>query len=126
MKRLLLTALTLLTLATGVFAMQAQPAYADAKSDVCSGVGAASGRNGCDANGVDLGGVIKAVINVLSGIVGLTAVIMIVVGGFKYITSGGDSSRVSSAKSTLIYAIVGLIFAAMAQFIVQFVLNKTK
>jgi hypothetical protein len=52
------------------------------------------------------------------------AVIMIIVGGLKYITSGGDSNNVSSAKSTIIYAIIGLVVVALAQFIVQFVLNK--
>ncbi|MDB5169976.1 MAG: hypothetical protein JWN82_372 [Candidatus Saccharibacteria bacterium] len=64
------------------------------------------------------------VVNFLSVIVGVVAVIMIIVGGFRYITSGGDSSNVSGAKNTLIYAIVGLIIVALAQFIVHFVLDN--
>jgi uncharacterized membrane protein YuzA (DUF378 family) len=63
-------------------------------------------------------------VNIFSLIVGIVAVIMIIVGGLKYITSGGDSNNVSSAKSTIIYAIIGLVVVALAQFIVQFVLNK--
>ena len=54
----------------------------------------------------------------------VTAVMMIIVGGFRYITSGGASDSVSSAKNTIIYAIVGLVVVALAQFIVQFVLNR--
>jgi len=65
------------------------------------------------------------VVNIFSVIVGIIAVIMIIFGGFKYITSGGDSGNVSGAKNTLIYAIVGLIIVALAQFIVRFVLNTT-
>jgi hypothetical protein len=50
---------------------------------------------------------------------------MIIIGGFRYITSGGDSGSVSSAKNTVLYAIVGLIIVALAQVIVRFVLSKS-
>ena len=82
------------------------------------------GVNSADASG-KLTGIIRNVINILSVIVGVVAVIMIIFGGLKYITSGGDSSNVSSAKNTIIYAIIGLIIVALAQFIVRFVLDKT-
>jgi hypothetical protein len=49
---------------------------------------------------------------------------MIIIGGLKYITSGGDSSNVTGAKNTILYAVVGLVVVAMAQFIVRFVLTK--
>jgi hypothetical protein len=49
---------------------------------------------------------------------------MIIFGGFKYITSGGESGNVTSAKNTIIYAVIGLVIVAFAQFIVQFVLGK--
>jgi hypothetical protein len=49
---------------------------------------------------------------------------MIIYGGFRYITSGGDSGRVGNAKNTLIYAIIGLVIVALAQLIVHFVLNQ--
>ncbi len=68
---------------------------------------------------------ITNIINIFSVIVGVIAVIMIIVGGLKYITSGGESSNVSGAKNTIIYAIVGLIVVALAQFIVRFVLTNT-
>ncbi len=69
-------------------------------------------------------GMINTIINIFSVVVGVVSVIMIIVGGFKYITSGGDSGNVSSAKNTILYAIVGLIIVALAQVIVQFVLNR--
>ena len=48
---------------------------------------------------------------------------MIIISGFKYVTAGGDSAKVGSAKNTLIYALVGLVIAALAQFIVHFVFS---
>ena len=68
---------------------------------------------------------IKNNINIFSVLVGIVAVIMIIIGGFRYITSGGDSGNVTGAKNTILYAIVGLVIVALAQFIVKFVLNQS-
>jgi len=67
---------------------------------------------------------VTTIINVFSVIVGIIAVIMIIVGGFKFITSGGDSGKVTSARNTIIYAIIGLIIVALAQTIARFVLSS--
>lgn len=88
--------------------------------------------NGCGGDkkldngpgGSGIGGTIKKIINFMSVLVAAIAVIMVIWGGFKYVTSGGDSNNVSSAKSTIIYALVGLVIVALAQFIVQFVLKN--
>jgi len=64
------------------------------------------------------------VINLFSIIVGVAAVIMIIIGGLRYVISGGDSGNVSSAKNTILYAIIGLVIVALAQFVVKFVLTK--
>ncbi len=69
-------------------------------------------------------GIVTDMINIFSVVVGIISVIMIIYGGFKYITSGGDSGNVTGAKNTIIYAVIGLVVVALAQFIVQFVLNK--
>jgi hypothetical protein len=91
----------------------------EAKKQVCEGLG------GCEANPASsLDTVIKNVINLLSILIGIIAVIMVMVGGFKYATSGGDSSKSASARSTIIAALIGLVLVVMAQFIVQFVLNR--
>lgn len=68
---------------------------------------------------------IKLVINVFSLVVGIVAVIMIIYGGLKYITSGGEGSNISAAKNTILYAIIGLVVVALAQIIVRFVLSRT-
>lgn len=64
-------------------------------------------------------------LNVLSIVVGVAAVVMIIVGGFRYIASGGKQESVTSAKNNILYALIGLIIVALAQVIVRFVLNKT-
>lgn len=66
------------------------------------------------------------VINIFSLVVGIVAVIMIIVGGFKYITSGGKNDSVGSAKNTILYAVIGLVVVALAQIIVRFVLSKAR
>ena len=68
--------------------------------------------------------IIATVINIFSLVVGVIAVIMIIIGGVKYITSGGDSGNVTGAKNTILYAIIGLVIVALAQTIVFFVLGQ--
>lgn len=55
-------------------------------------------------------------------ITGAISVIMIIVGGFKYVISNGDSNGLQGAKNTILYALVGLIVVLFAQVIVRFVL----
>ena len=57
--------------------------------------------------------------------VGIIAVIMIIVGGFRYIASGGKQESITAAKNTILYAIIGLVIVALAQIIVKFVLEKS-
>lgn len=68
--------------------------------------------------------IIHTIVNLLSALVGVVAVIMIIVGGFRYITSGGNDTSVTSAKNTILYAIIGLVVVALAQLIVRFTLSK--
>ena len=67
---------------------------------------------------------VHTVVNLLSAVVGIVAVIMIIIGGFRYITSGGNDASVTAAKNTILYAIIGLVVVALAQIIVRFTLNK--
>ncbi len=105
----------------------ATPAFADtaaSKSAACAGITAAGGTCSGSGSGTSLSKVVRFVINLLSIIAGIAAVIMIIVGGLKYITSSGDPANINSAKNTLLYAIIGLVIVAMAQIIVKFVLKK--
>ena len=83
-----------------------------------------SGQAGTtDCSGTSVAKLTSAIVGILSIIVGITAVIVIIIAGFKYITSGGEASKIANAKTTLIYALVGLVVVALAQFIVHFTIN---
>ncbi len=127
-----------LMLTTFAFGLLAVPALA-----VSSSVGAQANIDGSLCQGADLqfGGneectqaganpedkvnsLITTIVNIFSVIVGVVAVVMIIIGGFRYITSGGDSGNVTGAKNTILYAVIGLVIVALAQFIVKFVLKS--
>jgi len=72
----------------------------------------------------DINDIITLVINVFSVVVGIIAVIMIIVGGIRFVLSGGDSAATTSARNTVLYAIVGLVIVAVAQIIVRYVLGR--
>lgn len=116
----------------GLFALPIlTPAVVHAQDQIqnglCNGVNLQVGGQ-CTAADPDaqdkVNGLIKLVINIFSLVVGVVSVIMIIIGGLKYITSSGDSNNVTSAKNTILYAVVGLVIVALAQFIVKFVLSK--
>jgi len=96
------------------------------KTAVCTALQAGFDCTTAPPNGTSINTAIGAVINILSFLVGTVAVIMIIYGGFRYISSGGDSGKITSAKNTIIYAIIGLVVTAFAQVIVRFVLQKIK
>lgn len=63
------------------------------------------------------------IINAMLFLIVSLAVVMIVIGGFRYVTSGGDTGAVTSAKNTILYSIIGIVVAAAAYGIVNFVLS---
>ena len=69
-------------------------------------------------------GTIARVLNIFSVIAGAAAVFMLIYAGIRYIVSGGNDGGIKSAKSTMIYAIVGMILVALSQTIVHFVLGN--
>jgi len=93
------------------------------KQSACAGLSTTGATCG-DTSGSSIDSIIKTVVNILSIIVGVAAVIMIIIGGFKYVTSQGDSNNISSAKNTILYAIIGLVIVFLAQIIVQFTIAK--
>jgi hypothetical protein len=122
---------TLLVLAVslvGIFAMSTNNISAQTKDDIQCGANVASERNCSVAAPTTpestVNSILKKVLTIFSVIIGVAAVIMIMLGGFKYITSNGDSAKVGSAKTTIIYALIGLVIVALAQVIVNLVLNK--
>lgn len=69
-------------------------------------------------------GIFSTITNVLLFVLGAVSVIMIIIGGLRYVISGGDSSAVSAAKNTILYAIVGVIVALLAYAIISFVIDS--
>ena len=84
-------------------------------------------QKGADSTGQkdsrSAGDLAKDFVNIMLFAVGILAVIMLIWGGIRYVLSGGDSGAVSSAKKTILYAVVGLIVAILAYAIVNFVIN---
>lgn len=73
-----------------------------------------------DGEARPLSEVIKTAVDVLLYFIGALSVIMIIYGGFRYVTSGGESSGVQSAKNTILYAVIGLIVSVLAFAIANF------
>jgi hypothetical protein len=90
-------------------------------SDNPGGVGSCSNNGESVTDKVNR--ILKRIVNFLSAIIGVVAVIMIIFGGFRYITSGGSDNTVTSAKNTILYAVIGLVIVALAQLLVRFVVK---
>lgn len=120
MKKLI--TLTAIIIGLSLFVFASGTGLADAITD---GVNATCPGGVCPTNpDGSIDSLVRTIIDVFSWIVGVVSVIMIIYGGFRYVTSGGDSGKVSSAKNTILYAIIGLIIVALAQVIVLFVLGN--
>ncbi len=91
-------------------------------SGVRDGVNAAK-TDDMPANLIGPDGVLTNITNTILYVVGIIAIVMLIVGGIKYVTSGGDKQKVTDAKNTILYAVLGLVIALLAFAIVNFVLN---
>lgn len=95
--------------------------------------GAPGGVNAAKGTGVPTnlasgdGSLIQKIINLMLYAIGVISVIMLIFGGLKYVVSGGKQEAVTTAKNTILYAIVGLLIAVFAyafiHFILQFILG---
>ncbi len=107
-------------------AVRAECNSTDTASTIDCGVDSAAGKNQpSDDPSSTISSTIAAGIKVLSFIVGVVAVIMLMVGGLRFITSGSNAEGAKAARNTILYALIGLVVAALAQLLVHFVLNKT-
>ena len=69
------------------------------------------------------GGLFTIIVNVALFIIGAICVLMLIYGGIKYTTSAGDEKAVTSAKNTILYAVVGIVIAILAYALVNFVIS---
>ncbi|HVW23013.1 MAG TPA: pilin [Candidatus Saccharimonadales bacterium] len=67
---------------------------------------------------------VHEVLQIVFGIMGAIAVLIIVISGLKFITAQGNPEEISKARQTIIYALVGLAVAISAEAIVSLVLSR--
>ncbi len=115
------SSLTKLSLTAGVaLSALAQRALA-APSDIQQGAnfaGQSSGLNG------DLPSQITVITNTLLLVIGLSAVIMLIIGGFRYVFSQGNEKAIGAAKDTILYSVIGIVVAILSYAIVNFVIGR--
>lgn len=83
----------------------------------CTGIDSTNNQN-------NLMETLSIIINVVLGVIGFIAVVMIILGGISFITSQGDTAKVTKARNTILYGVIGLVVAILAFAIVNFVLSS--
>lgn len=111
-----------LAFSLGLAIPSALPAYAVEVFDACDDI---ENSAVCDASeDDDLPSMAMIIVNTMLVVLGMAAVVMIVIGGVYYATSGGDAAKIKTGKETILYAVVGLIVALLAFAIVNFVIGR--
>ncbi len=96
-------------------------AQSGCSDDVSGGItGGADCAKGED-QGSSLTQIFQTVVNIMLFLIGAVAVIMLVIGGIRYVVSGGNQDQVTGAKNTIMYAIIGIVVAFLAYAAVSFV-----
>lgn len=128
--RLLITTISsFVVLATPLLAFSPAHAslFSNSTNQACQGV-ALNDSTTCSTSTADASSkvnkVLATALNLLSILVGIAAVIVIIVSGLRMILAQGDSNSINSARNGVLYAIVGLVIVALAQFIVRYVLER--
>lgn len=123
LRGLLVVPLIALGVSLVVPAVQGGSTVAAFDQGINEGAGAAQGKDqSADLFGDQ--GIFRTITNVLLFIIGAIAVIMLIIGGIRYVVSGGDQNAVTGAKNTILYAIVGIVVAILAYAVVNFVLGS--
>lgn len=127
--KLLITSLPIASLAvSGALAIvlglsAVQPVAAQLDGGIAGGANAAKGDDQPESLDGDEG-MFKKITDVMLFIVGAVSVIMLIIGGIRYVVSGGDQGAVQSAKNTILYAVVGIIVTLLAYAVVNFVVTQ--
>lgn len=69
-------------------------------------------------------GVFKRITDVMLFLIGAVSVIMLIIGGIRYVLSGGEQAKVAEAKNTILYAVIGVVVAILAYAVVNFVVGS--
>jgi cytochrome bd-type quinol oxidase subunit 2 len=69
-------------------------------------------------------GIFHRVTRIIATLAGIAAVIVMVVGGIRFITANGDAEQINKAKRTILYAAIGLVAIVVGQAVISFVINR--
>lgn len=96
----------------------------DPLNDVC--VGEAANSATCQGRTVNnpVAFLLLRAIQIIILVTGVASVIVIIISGFRYVLSSGDSNTVNSAKNAILFAVIGLVIAISGQLILSFVLGR--
>ncbi len=109
-------------LASGTLSPVANAAC-DVNGGIAGGAGCAQGSDQ-QSNLFGDNGIFKTITNVLLFVIGAISVIMLIIGGIRYTTSNGDSGAITTAKNTILYAVIGIVIALLAYALVNFVITS--
>lgn len=128
MKKVAGLTLVVPALVLGLALVTPDVAYAQNCADVAAG-GIGSGADcakptGAAENLFGDGSIFNTVTNILLFLIGAISVVMLIIGGIRYVVSGGDQGAVTSAKNTILYAIIGIVVAFLAFAAVRFVTDQ--
>jgi Type IV secretion system pilin len=131
-KKFLTTAFAVPVLALAAVVVPALPAFAQTDCPTTSGgqnLNLTSGANCAKGTGqqTDLfgqSGVFKRITDVMLFLIGAISVIMLILGGVRYVLSGGEQAKVAEAKNTILYAVIGVVVAILAYAVVNFVVSS--
>lgn len=122
--------LIIISAALGLISLAPAPVFA--ANDICSRTDipeAVKADYGCANATLEEDQFSNTLVNIVNAIIlvlGLVAVVVIVIGAITLMTSNGDAGKVVKAKNTILYAVIGLIIAALTSAIVNFTIELLK
>ena len=104
-------------------ALLAVPLVVNAAEEGSSSASTGAGQAQPTGTPDDLKGQLTVITNTLLLGIGFVSVVMLIIGGFRYVLSNGNEKSVTAAKDTILYAIIGVVIALLAFAIINFVLG---
>jgi len=87
-------------------------------------------RTGANIGEAGLGTIVGNVVKVVLSVLGLVALVMFIIAGFQWMTSGGNDDKIKSAQKLMSNAVIGLVIVLIAyaatHFIVQALVDVTE
>lgn len=118
---------TVLMLGTApAFITPAQAADCSTDLSITGGINCAAPAGASQNNLFGNGSLFQSISNTLIFVIGAISVIMVIIGGLRYVLSTGNPTATSGAKDQILYAIIGVVVAILAFAIVNFVIIRIK